>query len=76
MFLLWYFCSIFVSNKKNESMEIIYTVERLAELLGLGEKTIRKLLNEGTIKGHKKNGRWFVLHSDVLKYITATEDAG
>lgn len=50
-------------------MEIIYTVEKLAETLGLKEKTIRKLLNDNVIEGHKKNGRWYILHSAVIEYI-------
>jgi len=49
--------------------ENIYTVEKAAELLGLSDRVIRELAAAGELKGYKKNGRWFFLHSDILDYI-------
>ena len=52
-------------------IEQIYTVEKAAELLGLSDRIIRELANGGELKGYKKNGRWFFLHSDLVAYIKA-----
>jgi len=47
----------------------VYTVEALAELLKVSDRTIRKELNAGNMIGRKKLNRWYVLHSDLLEYL-------
>lgn len=49
--------------------ENIYTVEQVAEKLNTHIQTVRSLLNKGEIKGYKKLRKWYILHSDLLKYI-------
>ena len=51
-------------------MNTIYTVSALSELLGISERTIRKELKQGNIKGIKKLGRWFVIHADLVHWLT------
>jgi len=52
----------------------IYTVEKAAELLGLSDRIIRELANSEELKGYKKNGRWFFLHSDLVAYIKKPDE--
>lgn len=47
----------------------IYTLKKLAELLELKERTLRQKLIDKEIKGYKKWGQWYVLHSDLLRAI-------
>ena len=51
------------------SSEKIYTIEMLAEVLGLALDTLRKKLRKGEIKAYKRSGRWYVLHSHLVEYI-------
>ena len=54
-------------------MNSIYTVSALSQLLGISERTIRKELKQGNIKGIKKLGRWFVLHSNLVDWLNGSE---
>ena len=47
----------------------IYTVEALSETLKISDRTLRRLLGNGTIKGVKKCGRWLIKHSDVVVWL-------
>lgn len=46
----------------------IYTVAECAELVGLGEQTIRRRLGDGLMQGKRRHGgQWRVLGSELLK---------
>jgi excisionase family DNA binding protein len=47
----------------------LYTVEDLAEALNIQERTIRKFLREGTLKGRKLANRWFVSEESLREYF-------
>ena len=46
-----------------------YTVDGVADKLGLSKRKVLEKLNAGEIKGYKKGRFWYVLHSDLLDYI-------
>lgn len=48
---------------------IFYTAEKAADQLGISVRVLRDKLNSGEIKGYKKMGKWFVFHSDLVKFI-------
>jgi len=50
-------------------MDSIYTAEKVAEILNAHIRTIRKKLKAGSLKGYKKMGKWYVLHSDLIAFI-------
>lgn len=47
----------------------VYRVEELAELLSIQERTARKLIRNGTFKGTKLAGRWYVTEEDLQAYF-------
>lgn len=47
-----------------------YTIELASEKLGMSERALREKISSGEIKGYKKGKRYYLLHSDILKYIT------
>lgn len=47
----------------------LYTVEELSELLNIQEKSIRKFLREGQIKGRKLANRWYVTEEALRAYF-------
>jgi len=51
----------------------LYSVEELAEKLGLAERTVRKLLREGTIKGRKLGKRWYVSGDWLRDYFSEAD---
>ncbi len=53
----------------------LYTVEELAGLFQIQEATVRKLLNNGRLKGRKLAKRWYVTDKSLKDYFLA-ESAG
>ncbi len=51
----------------------LFTVEELAELLEVQERTIRSYLNTGKLKGRKLAGRWYVTEDSLKEYFGQTE---
>lgn len=51
----------------------LYTVEDLAEALNIQERTIRKFLKEGKLKGRKLANRWYVPEEALKDYFQQTE---
>lgn len=50
--------------------ERIYTAEQCAELLSLDVRLIREILKSGALRGYKRHRQWYVLHADVVAYVT------
>ena len=46
-----------------------YTVEIVAEKLGIAVRTVRNKINKGEIPAHKFGGRWYVIHSELVEAI-------
>ncbi len=51
----------------------LFEVEDLAETLGLHDRTIRKLLREGRLRGRKLGKRWYVTEESLKAYFRDTE---
>ena len=51
----------------------LFEVEDLAETLGLHDRTIRKLLREGRLRGRKLGKRWYVTEESLKAYFSDTE---
>lgn len=47
----------------------MYTVEELAEMFGIQERTIRRFLKEGLLKGRKLANRWYVSEESIMEYF-------
>lgn len=52
----------------------LFTVEELAETLGVQERTIRDYLRDGKLKGRKMAGRWYVTESSLKEYFEGAEE--
>ncbi len=44
---------------------VAYSVEELAEMLGLHERTVRGMLREGRLKGSKVGKKWYVTEENL-----------
>lgn len=49
--------------------EEIFDAEKVAELLSASKKVIERELREGRMTGYKRLNKWFVLKSDLVRYI-------
>jgi len=53
----------------------LYTVEELAKLLGVQDKTIRAYLRDGKIKGRKIARKWYIPEESLREYFSQPEPA-
>ena len=60
------------SNSDGKQQDF-YTVKQAATKLDLTERTITENIRTGKIKAYKTAGKWFILHSDLLEFITSKE---
>jgi excisionase family DNA binding protein len=51
-------------------MDLFYSAKGAAELLNCHVKTVNKLCREKKMKGYKKLGKWYILHSDIITFLT------
>jgi len=51
----------------------LYDVEELSEMLHIQERTVRKLLREGTLKAKKLARKWYVSEDSLREYFTETD---
>jgi len=51
----------------------LYDVEELSEMLHIQERTVRKLLREGTLKAKKLARKWYVSEDSLKEYFTETD---
>jgi len=56
--------------------DTLYDVLDLAKILGVTEKTIRKLLGEGTIKGRKLGRKWYATGAVIKAYFAEEKQNG
>jgi len=47
----------------------LYAVEEVAEMLSVGEPTIRRYLRQGQLKGKKLAKRWYVSEEALKEYF-------
>lgn len=51
----------------------LFTVEELAEILGVQERTIREYLREGKLHGRKLANRWYITDEAIADYFRERE---
>jgi len=51
----------------------LYDVEEVAEILSVGEPTIRRYLRQGKLKGKKLAKRWYVSEEALKDYFQPEE---
>jgi excisionase family DNA binding protein len=56
------------------NMKDVYSPSEVAEILGVHVKTVRRYLNEGTLKGLKVGGAWKVSKEEVKKMLNHVDD--
>ena len=54
--------------------EKILNSEECGELLGLSKRNIEEKFRNGEIPAHKRNGKWYVLMSELVEYIREGEE--
>lgn len=54
-----------------DSEETIWSVAKLAELLGTTPQAIRKRINRGVIPAHKEGHSWYILKSEYIRNLKA-----
>jgi excisionase family DNA binding protein len=52
----------------------LYSVEDLAEILGIQERTLRKFIREGKLKGKKLAKKWYVTEENLKAYFSSVEE--
>ncbi len=50
-----------------------YDVPELAELLQMNERTIRRMVGKGELRGRKLGVKWYVAEATVQAYLSDTE---
>jgi hypothetical protein len=53
--------------------EEILDADKVASLLSASKKVIERELREGKMQGYKRLNKWFVLKSDLVRYIREAE---
>lgn len=51
----------------------IFTVDEVAQILGMHSKTIRRYISEGKLKGNKVGGQWRVKSTDLKAFMNKDE---
>ena len=56
--------------------DTLYDVPGLAKMLGVTEKTIRRLLGDGALKGKKLGRKWYVTGAVIKAYFEDEKQTG
>jgi len=60
-----------INSTSDGKQQDFYTVKQAAEKLDLTERTITENIRTEKIKAYKTAGKWFILHSDLLDFVTS-----
>jgi hypothetical protein len=52
---------------------MVFTVQTLMRTLGLKEGSIPREIRQGRLKAHRRCGRYFILGSDVITWLTSNQ---
>ena len=52
----------------------LYSVEKVAELLGIHQKTVLRYIKEGKLKANKVGGRWRIHGNDLSSFVGFKEE--
>lgn len=53
----------------------LYGVEELSNILNIQDRTVRKMMREGTLPGRKLARRWYVSEQALKEYFQKPEQA-
>ncbi len=56
-----------------EKLQRHFRIKKVAELLDISEKTLRRMINEGEILAHRIRGRILIPRSEILKIVEAAK---
>jgi len=51
-------------------LEQLHTIESASEILKCNPRVLREKAKSGQLKANKKLGKWYVLYSDLIAFIT------
>lgn len=51
----------------------LYSIDKVAELLGMHKKTIMRYIKEGKLKANKVGGRWRIHGNDLTSFVGAKD---
>ena len=57
-------------------MEEFYTIQEVAQELGVSDVVVRSYLAMGRLKGRKIGARWYFSQTDIKKFLEATTEPG
>lgn len=49
----------------------ILTSSKVAEMLEVSQRVVENKLRSGEMKGYKKFNKWFILKSDLIRFLTS-----
>ena len=58
----------------SDAKEDFYTLVDVATKTSFTERYLRERITDGTLKAYKTGRKWFVLHSDLLKFVMSETD--
>jgi hypothetical protein len=58
-------------KKKMYMASDFYTLSEAAAKLGCNERVLAEKLRAGDVVGHKRLGKWYILHADLVEFIRA-----
>jgi excisionase family DNA binding protein len=62
-----------INSNSDGKQQDFYTVKQAATKLDLTERTVTENIRTGKIKAYKTAGKWFILHSDLLEFVTSKD---
>lgn len=57
-----------------EKLENLYNVAQVAEKLGIAKKTVRDLINDGSITAYKVGREWRISEQNILNYLNQNKN--
>lgn len=58
-------------NGKISMNDEILTAKKVAEMLEVSQRVVEDKLRSGEMKGYKKFNKWFILKSDLIRFLTS-----
>ena len=55
-------------------LEQLHTIESASEILKCNPRVLREKAKSGQLKANKKFGKWYVLYSELVTYITSDNE--
>ncbi|MBQ9557879.1 MAG: helix-turn-helix domain-containing protein [Clostridia bacterium] len=58
----------------SNTSDALYTILELSRLTGISDRTIRKYIHEGKLKGELRGGRWMFTYEQVRAFVVAPDN--